>query len=58
MQVRADAVAEVFGSGEFIERMKRRQGKGTIAAADAAFLRRIYSSPTSRPMMVLPLPQV
>jgi hypothetical protein len=38
MQVRADAVAEVFGSGEFTERMKRRQA--TIAAVDAGFLRR------------------
>jgi SAM-dependent methyltransferase len=38
MQARADALAKVFGSGEFTERMKRRQA--TIAAVDAGFLRR------------------
>ena len=37
MQVCADALAEVFGSGEFTERVKRRQA--TIAAVDAGFLR-------------------
>ena len=36
--MRADALAEVFGSGEFTERVKRRQP--TIAAVDAGFLRR------------------
>jgi hypothetical protein len=38
MQVRADALAEVFGSGDFPGRVKRRQA--TIAAVDAGFLRR------------------
>jgi SAM-dependent methyltransferase len=38
MQARADALAEVLGSDEFTERMKRRQA--TIAAVDAGFLRR------------------
>jgi hypothetical protein len=38
MQTRADALAQVFGSDEFTERMKRKQA--TIAAIDAGFLRR------------------
>jgi len=38
LQVRADALAAVFGWGEFTERAKRRQA--TIAAVDAGFLRR------------------
>jgi len=37
LQVRADALAAVFGWGEFTERAKRRQA--TIAAVDAGFLR-------------------
>jgi ubiquinone/menaquinone biosynthesis C-methylase UbiE len=38
MQMRAEALAEVFGSDELTERMKRRQA--TIAAVDAGLLRR------------------
>lgn len=38
MRARADALAQVFGSDEFAERMKRQQG--TIAALDSRFLRR------------------
>ena len=38
MQARTDALARVFGSDEFTERMKRQQA--TIAAIDAGFLRR------------------
>ena len=38
MQARADALAQVFGSDEFAERMKRQQA--TIAAIDSGFLRR------------------
>jgi hypothetical protein len=38
MQARADALAEVFGSDELTERMKRRQA--TIAAVDAGLLKR------------------
>ena len=38
MQARADALAQIFGSDEFTERMKRQQA--TIAAIDAGFLRR------------------
>jgi hypothetical protein len=38
MQARADALAEVLGSDEFAERIRRRQA--TIAAVDAGFLRR------------------
>jgi SAM-dependent methyltransferase len=38
MRARADALADVFGSDEFTERMKRRQV--TIAAVDAGLLRR------------------
>ena len=38
MQARAGALAEVFGSDEFTERMKRQQA--TIAAIDSGFLRR------------------
>jgi len=38
MQARADALARVFGPGEFAARMKRQQA--AIAAIDAGFLRR------------------
>jgi ubiquinone/menaquinone biosynthesis C-methylase UbiE len=38
MQARANALAQVFGSDEFTERMKRQQA--IIAAIDAGFLRR------------------
>jgi hypothetical protein len=38
MQARAGALAQVFGSDEFAERMKRQQA--TIAAIDSGFLRR------------------
>ena len=38
MQARADALAKVFGSDAFTERMERQQA--TIAAIDAGFLRR------------------
>ena len=38
MKARADALAQVFGSDEFTQRMKRQQA--TIAAIDAGFLRR------------------
>jgi ubiquinone/menaquinone biosynthesis C-methylase UbiE len=38
MQARSDALARVFGSDEFAERMKRQQA--TIAAIDSGFLRR------------------
>ena len=38
MLARADALAQVFGSGEFAERMKRQQA--TIAALDSGLLRR------------------
>jgi len=38
MQARADALAQVFGSDEFTERVNRQQA--TIAAIDSGFLRR------------------
>jgi len=50
--VRADALAEVFGSGEFTERMKRRQA--TIATVDAGFMRCELFVARAGPMMVLP----
>jgi hypothetical protein len=38
MQARADALAKVFGSDDFTERVRRR--RATIAAVDVGFLRR------------------
>jgi hypothetical protein len=52
LQVRADALAAVFGWDEFAERAKRRQA--TIAAVTLDSCGANYSSPGGRPMMVLP----
>jgi hypothetical protein len=38
MHARADALAQVFGSGEFTERMKRQQA--ATAAIDSGYVRR------------------
>jgi len=47
MQARADALAKVFGSDAFAERMRRRQA--TIAAVDVGLLRReLFVAQTGR----------
>jgi len=47
MKARADALAQVFGSDEFTQRMKRQQA--AVAAIDSGYLRReLFVARTAR----------